>query len=275
MEEQKKVMWTAILILIILAAAVGIYFLISQRAKEAPSERAAEEKPLSISPQEELRGKEEAITESLPVELSQSDDFVRALAKELSSHPQFLNWLRNSDLIRRFVAAVDNIANGLSPRHQGEFLVPKGSFRISKKRERLYIHPSSFARYNPIVDVFSSLNSESSVSLYKKLRPLFQEAYKELGYPTGDFDRTLFRAFFELLRVPVVEGEIQVEKDVTTYRFKDEALENMSEAQKHLLRMGAENVQIVQAKLREIAHLLGYLESELPPPRSYFPSREK
>lgn len=38
----------------------------------------------------------------------------------------------------------------------------------------------------------------------------------------------------------------------------DPDLENLSLAQKHLLRMGQDNVRTIQAKLREMAQTLGF-----------------
>jgi hypothetical protein len=38
----------------------------------------------------------------------------------------------------------------------------------------------------------------------------------------------------------------------------DPDLENLTAAQKHLLRMGPENIRVIQAKLREIAQALGF-----------------
>ena len=43
--------------------------------------------------------------------------------------------------------------------------------------------------------------------------------------------------------------------------------------EKHLLRMGPENLQLIQAKLREIATALGFGEAQLPRPRLYTPQK--
>lgn len=45
----------------------------------------------------------------------------------------------------------------------------------------------------------------------------------------------------------------------------------MSQAQKHLFRMGPENVQVIQAKLRALALACGIPEYRLPKPRIYVP----
>jgi hypothetical protein len=44
----------------------------------------------------------------------------------------------------------------------------------------------------------------------------------------------------------------------------DPELESLSQAQKHLLRMGPENILRIQSKLRELAKALGIASSKLP-----------
>jgi hypothetical protein len=60
-----------------------------------------------------------------------------------------------------------------------------------------------------------------------------------------------------------------VKKGVVTYIYADSRLENLSEAQKHLLRTGPENVRIIQEKLREIALELGFSQDKLPSTKTY------
>ncbi len=49
---------------------------------------------------------------------------------------------------------------------------------------------------------------------------------------------------------------MRLEPAVDAYEFVDPALESLSPAQKHLLRMGPDNARLVREKLREIADLL-------------------
>ena len=90
--------------------------------------------------------------------------------------------------------------------------------------------------------------------------PAIQEAYKDLGYPDKDFNGTLKKAMLELLDVPVVDEPIMLEKKVVTYMITDPDLEALSAAQKHLLRMGPDNVRGIQGQLRMMARSLGFLD---------------
>ncbi len=125
-----------------------------------------------------------------------------------------------------------------------------------------------------MADVFVSLDVKQCVSLFRALKPLCQEAYRDLGYPDQDFEQTILRAISELLETPVVEGDIVLEKAVLNYVMRDPELESLSDAQKHLLRMGPENVGAIQAKMREMAVGLGFAESRLPKARVYSPAVE-
>ena len=119
------------------------------------------------------------------------------------------------------------------------------------------------------VEVFVSFDPKETVGYFRGLKQLFQDAYKELGYPNKDFDQTLKKALVELLETPVVEGDIRLEKKVKTYAFADPKLEGLSAAQKHFLRLGPGNVGAVQIKLREMALAMGVPADQIPRPRAY------
>jgi hypothetical protein len=271
MDETKKVIQTATGLLVLLIAAAALYYFLIYKRPKRPG--PAETPPPAAAELEQVPAEEKVQPALPPVELDKSDDLVRQLAKELSSHPKIDLWLKSKDLIRRFTAAVDNIANGLSPRPHVDFFVPEGEFKIIKRGDLYYADPDGYSRYDPVVDVFVSLDSKKSVNLLRRLKPLFQEAYRDLGYPNRDFEETFIRAIDELLRTPIVEGDILLEKAVVNYIMIDSALEGLSDAQKHLLRMGPENVGAVQAKLREMAAALGVPDARLPGPRIYRPQR--
>lgn len=271
--EKKNVIQTALVIFLVLAIGAALYyFLIYNKADRSP--KPAEPQPTVTSEKETVPSEQAEIPQLPPVELDKSDNSVRQLAKEVSSHPKLLVWLNSDHLVRRFVAAVDNIANGLSPRPHIDFFIPVGNFQAVKKGNLLYADPDGYSRYNPVVDVIVSLDSKQCAYLFRGLKPLFQEAYRDLGYPGQNFQDTFLRAVVELLETPIVEGDVLLEKTVVSYVMVDDELEDLSEAQKHLLRMGPENVGAIQTKLREIALALGIQEYRLPKPRSYTPQAQ-
>ncbi len=273
MDNHNKSIWIGVIVLACAVIALGVYFFFFYQPAREPLPSARPTVKELLPPPSEKAAKEEEKEASLlpPVELDESDELVRQQAKDLSSHPRWAIWLKIKDLIRKMTAAVDNIAQGLSPRAEFRFLAPQKAFTVLKKGGKLYLDPQSYHRYNLVADVFHSLDAEASVKVYRLLRPLFQKAYRELGYPEREFQEAILQAMVELLRTPVVKGEILLEEEekVVTYQMSDYSLENLHEAQKHLLRMGPENTRKIQGKLREIARALGVPENQLPMPREY------
>jgi len=271
-DERRKVARTGLLILVLLAvAAVLYYFLIYRRGRPATEEAKPAD---AVTQAAETAAADEAadLLKLPPLELDRSDDLLRELIQGLSSHPRLAVWLRTSEIIRKFVAAVDNIANGISPKSQVEFFAPSGRFKVARRDGRTVIDPASYERYTTVADVFITIDTPATARLYRSLRPLIGEAYRDLGYPGQNFDDTLLRAIIELLDVPIIEGRVPVERTVTNYVYLDPSLEGLSQAQKQFLRFGPENVQVIQTKLRELASALGFPESRLPKSRFYTPA---
>jgi hypothetical protein len=215
-----------------------------------PARLAAPAKPLPPTPLPSPRA-----TPTLPPgmpELSASDAFVRDLAKLLSSNPRFAEWLVTDHLVRRFVVVVENVAEGSSPRKQLGFLEPKGHMLAKGEGARFVIDPKSFERYDTVARVVASLDAAGTIALYRRLEPLVEQAYAELGVPDRRFSDTLGRALDALLAVPVVEGPIELDPKVATYELVDPKLRRLTAAQKHFLRMGPTNVLKVQEKLRAL-----------------------
>jgi hypothetical protein len=193
--------------------------------------------------------------------LDGSDAMVRELAAGLSTHALFALALGQKELIRTFAALVSNVAGGESPRAHLGFLAPKAGFLVIERPSgRLLLDPASCARYDAVGAAAATLDPESCARVYRLLEPLFDAAYRELGQAEGPFSQALQAAIGKLLEVPVIEGElplVRVERPVVLYEYFDERLEALSVPQKHLLRMGPENVSRVQGTLRAFALALG------------------
>lgn len=189
-------------------------------------------------------------------ELDASDEFVRQMMASLSSRPGWLTWLATEGLVRRFVRAVIAVSAGESPVEHVGFLRPEERFRVRESGDSLFVHPASYRRYDLATAIFVSLDTQGTTRAYRRLRPLFQEAYEELGFRRGSFDGTLALAIDHLLAVPVPEDPVAIERTDSLYVHRDPALEESTAAQKQLLLLGPENARRVQAKLRELAGAL-------------------
>jgi hypothetical protein len=192
--------------------------------------------------------------------LAESDSFVRNLVQGLSSRPELATWLATPDLVRNAAVIVDNIAEGVSPaKHLQEF-APTQPFRTSGSGATEVTDPRSYARYNSLADAVDSIDAAGAVKAYRNMRPLFDEAYRDLGHPDGNFDVALQRAISRLLATPDVPADARLTSHVESYHYANEDYESLSGAQKQLLRMGPRNVRLVKDKLREILRALGFEE---------------
>jgi hypothetical protein len=185
--------------------------------------------------------------------LSESDSFFRDRVRMLSTHAFLALLLDADDLVRKLVVSVANVAEGASPAKQIPHVKPEEPFSALETAERTVIDPASYRRYDAPAELFSSLDASAVAGLYRTLEPLLEEAHSELGLSERrGFRDTLSRAIEVLLAAPALEGPIRLRAVNVNYAFEDPALEKLSPAQKHLIRMGPSNTRRVQRKLTEI-----------------------
>ena len=257
LQERRSRRWRTLL-LIGLLAAVGylVWSLVAPLKRPASDVRsetgqqvASTAKPEPIKP--------EAGEDIDLGPLDETDPIVRQLVSRLSAHPKVAAWLATDQLIRNFAVVVVNIADGRTPVQHLRALRPTGVFVAAEDGESATIDPRSYRRYDDYADAIGALDARGTARLYATLKPRIQDAYRELGYPDGDFDRALERAIALLLDTPVEEGSVALAPRSVSWDFADPKLQSLSAAQRQFLRMGPRNMRIVKAKLREIAPLAG------------------
>jgi hypothetical protein len=188
--------------------------------------------------------------------LAQTDPIVRELVARLSSHPTIAAWLATKGLIANFTVATLAVAEGRTPVRFLRPMAPRGRFRTRDSGGELVVDPRSYERYNFHGDAIAALDSVGTASLYLTLKPRITDAYRELGFPDGDFDRVLERAIGVLLQTPVLDENVAIQPKGVTYGYSDPKLESLLPAQKQFLRLGPRNGQSIRAKLEEVAALL-------------------
>ena len=244
-------------LVVVALIGIGVYWFTGQEEEPAapapePAARVDPPAPRTVIPPEPVEPEPVA----LPA-LDASDGLVRQLVGTLSSHPTLAEWMVNEGLIRRFVVAVDNVADGRNPTQHLPFMRPTQRFAVSGAEPNLRIDPRSYRRYDTHAQIIASLDTEGSRELFARLEPLMDDAYRDLGYPDRRFRSTLTRAIEHLLEVPVTDGPSQVELGAAFYEYTDERLDSLSPVQKQLLGMGPDNVRTIQAKLRALAAAIG------------------
>lgn len=186
------------------------------------------------------------------------DGLFRVAIGRLSTHPELASYLVNDRLLRRFVRAVDAIAGGYSPSDEIEFLRPSQPFIVREDEGRLVIASGAFRRYDVVTDVFTSLDSDGAIEIYRQFLPRLEAIYREVGWANDDFDTRLREAVDHLLEVSASSAQVEVEQRAIVYAYAEDRFENLTGAQKHFLRMGPRNVDAIQSKLRSLRDALGW-----------------
>ena len=189
-------------------------------------------------------------TSNLPA--TEGDALARQLGAELSRASEWARWLAEPDIIRRLVAAVNLVAEGNSPRPVLSFLIPAGQFEVVRRGRSIHTSAKSYARYETITRVLTSIDTAAAGKAYGRAKPYLDSAFAQIGRPGQSFDSVLHQAIESLTAAPVPEDEPELEEKGVAYAYKDPKLEQLTAAQKHLLRMGPENERALQAWLRKL-----------------------
>ena len=193
--------------------------------------------------------------------LDQSDTAMRAGLAPLVGSKNFNDWFIPKDLIRRIVATIDNLPRQSAARRLMPVRSMSGLLAVTGSQDELAISPENYSRYLPFVALAESVDSAKAVALYLRHYPLFQQAYRELGFPQGYFNDRLVEVIDHLLLTPEVREPILLVQKKVLYQFADPELESLSAGQKIMIRIGKANAARLQAKLREIrGQLVGSLD---------------
>ena len=247
-------------VLVILLGGIGAaYYYVWQQGREAPAPTPAPPTQLRapISPPALTAPTRYPIEAAAPADkglppLDQSDAaLLEALASALP-RSRWLAILAGDGLIRRIVATVDSL-----PRERVAVkLMPvksvPGIFIVAGKGPDLAIGSANAARYAPYVNVAQAVDAHKLVAVYRLFYPLFQQAYRELGYPDAYFNDRLVVAIDDLLAAPADPEPLALVQPKVLYEFADRDLDARSAGQKIMMRMGSENAARAKEALRAI-----------------------
>jgi hypothetical protein len=215
-------------------------------ADPAPAQPAAELINIPAAPMVEPEPEEPS--EPLP-SLNTSDPFVVARLASMEMGASLLRVLAPEDVIRKFVVFVSNVAEGELPLLEYPLRRIDSEFIATEIDTNLFeMSPMTHRRFDSIVDLLVGLDPQQAVSVYRALRPLFQEAYAEIGYQ-GSFDAVLIQAIDQIMNAPTETGPFQLIKPSVMFLYAESRIEDMTPVQKQLLRLGPENTAKLQAVL--------------------------
>ncbi len=185
----------------------------------------------------------------LPVLAESDTPFMAALASVFD--PASLSAaLVPQQLVRRLVVTVDNLPRERLATNDRAFKRVPGTFLVKSRDGTVTASPGNEARYLPMLELVQTAGAGNIARLYLAWYPLFNQAYRELGYPDRQFNDRLVQVIDHLLATPDVEGPLLLVQPKVFYQFADAELEARSVGQKMLIRMGAVNRAQALGELR-------------------------
>ncbi len=189
--------------------------------------------------------------------LNDSDGIVRERLLALRGGAVLLGLIADDQLIRKFVVFVENISRHEFPQTDLPYRSLGVEMPVRELDQNLFrMEEDAYTRFDGFIDTMTAVDTEQAYALYRLLRPLFQQAYAEIGYRGRDFDDALRQAINNVLQATDVEGPFQLVKPSVMYLFADSELENADAVHKQLIRIGPRNSTRLMAKLAEFVVLL-------------------
>ncbi|RHW75617.1 DUF3014 domain-containing protein [Colwellia sp. RSH04] len=190
--------------------------------------------------------------------LDDSDSWLKVKLPELTWRKELLKLVIDEDMIRRFVVFTDNFAQGTLAYEHSPFILPTVKFTPDDETVSFQNNQNvwgwdekSSERFNLYVDLLRSIDSASLVEWYFEVKPLVDEAYQELGYD-DDFTVVLQESIMHVLDMELPKEQVKLIQPSVMYKYQDQSLEELSDSDKLLLRLGKENLLIIKSILLEI-----------------------
>ncbi|MFL2840744.1 MAG: DUF3014 domain-containing protein [Pseudohongiellaceae bacterium] len=188
--------------------------------------------------------------ESILPSLNNSDVFVKEELAVLDGGTFLLAHLVSEELVRKFVVMVENISRGEFPERNLPLIYPEERMAVTELGSEFYlIDEQSYQRFNGLVESLTNISTENAVDFYRYLLPLFREAYAELGLRNNKFNDVLMLAIDNVLEARDTPQPQQLIRPNLNYLYANPELENYSDLEKLLLRLGPENTEYIKRRL--------------------------
>lgn len=246
--------WKAGLVIGVLLAVGAAWYLSRSTSTDTPDAAAttAPAGPIARSEPAPAPIEGDAPLVPPPPTLDASDAAVQQVFADLS--PQLSQWLVPEAQVRRWVALVDQLADGALPDRR-PLNFPMSAFAVRRDGDKLLPDPSSYARATALIDAVTAIPPARVGPYYRAWYPRLEEAYRELGRGEG-FDKRLHLALQRVIAVKPLPAPPALARPVVFYTYADSRYENASELEKLLWRLGPDNMQRVQNYARELEQAL-------------------
>lgn len=184
--------------------------------------------------------------------LEESDELVRDQLSAVGVGPMLSPQEEQEDLVQRSAALVDGFSRGVVLRKLLPVDPPKAAFSALEEDGKMYMNPAGYRRYDSYSEAIDSLDTSALVSSFDTLRPLYEEAYGQLGLDPNDFDNAVIRMLDRVLATPEIDEPIALTRESVMYKYADPQLEQLTPMQKQLMRMGPDNIRRIKEKAKAL-----------------------
>jgi Protein of unknown function (DUF3014) len=267
--------WKITLAVACLLAGAAVFFLLPESQPEIPPEATDIQPPApppdaqpivrvpDVEPSEPEQ-LEAADAEQIPAEeldpliappegLDGSDSLVQKVIAEIA--PTLSTWLIPEQQVRKWVLAVDLLANGELPKKYPPLNFPMTPFKVKKNDQQFETDKANYSRAQPLINAITGIDPKLVARYYEHWLPTLEAAYAEQGKP-GSFDRRFRIAIEQVLSVESLSKNEPLSQPHVFYQYADTNREKRSELDKLMWRLGAANMKRVQEYLQQLqAHL--------------------
>jgi Protein of unknown function (DUF3014) len=250
--------------LLAVAAAVAGWFWMTREipvVETPPTASQPEAEPAAAAPAQPT-----ALVPAPDEALVKAED-VRGALMQLLGRDAVLKFLETTDFPRKAVATLDNLGREHAPVSAWPVLPAPGRFLVAGSGSSQVIATENAMRYWPFVAFVNSIDAAQAVELYRRMYPVLQQAYRDLGFGDRSLHQRVFQVIDVLLATPEpvqppkitlteVKGPIPSAQPWTRYQYEDARLERLTAGQKMLLRMGPDNRKALKLKLEEFRQQL-------------------
>lgn len=208
--------------------------------------------PVNITPEPqpiELVVEQPVLKAPPPKSLVVSDSQVLLAVADFA--PTLGKWLLPRDQIRKWVMTIDLLADGKIPKRYRPLDFPLEKFKIDQNKNSKVMSATNFSRMNPVIETITATDPEKLSQYYKQWLPLLETAYQELG-KKGSFDQRFKQAITQILASEPLKEKHTLIRPSVVYQFAEKPLEQASDVDKILWRLGPNNSERVQLFLREL-----------------------
>ena len=145
-----------------------------------------------------------------PLSLEDADARVKSALVNLLGNEAVRSFLRLDDVLRKFVATVDNLATDNATAQMWPVSPTAGRFDTEARDGAVAIG----ADQEPLARAPGPRFQHTASGRPVRALPLLQRAYEELGYPAALFDDRVIEVMDNLLATPKVAGPVKVKRVV-------------------------------------------------------------